>query len=411
MAFAQQNSAFTLSELRDPTGWRQNCSLGWGPSTVINAERIRQNARFHAGIWLLWTFVATLSYGRHYIEVQHLGLSSKGWIDFLDWQACFYPWAMLTPAMCRLGEYFPLKRNAWNRSLVVLLPASVITCCVVLEITSVLHAALFAAFGQPFSLAKALWPLQLGEFWFEQFFFWSTMGAIYAVRAFQQRTNQAAQLALEKSQLETSLREAELEALRMRLNPHFLFNTLQNISVLAQQNPKLASSMLTRLGDLLRVALRRDVPSETTVKDEIALTQHYLAVEKMRFGDRLTILSQVAADTDGALIPSFLLQPLVENAVIHGLRGVSQAGRIAMRTEREGDQLVVTVADNGAGWRDHGGGAHRVGLGLSSTRERLSKMFPGQHEFTIRKTDSGETEVRIAIPYRLRSTQRRECSR
>jgi hypothetical protein len=235
VAFAQQNSAFTLSELRDPTGWRQNCPLGWGPSTVINAERIRQNARFHAGIWLLWTFVATLSYGRHYIEVQHLGLSSKGWIDFLDWQACFYPWAMLTPAMCRLGEYFPLKRDAWNRSLVVLLPASVITCCVVLEITSVLHAALFAAFGQPFSLAKALWPLQLGEFWFEQFFFWSTMGAIYAVRAFQQRTNQAAQLALEKSQLETSLREAELEALRMRLNPHFLFNTLQNISVLAQQ--------------------------------------------------------------------------------------------------------------------------------------------------------------------------------
>jgi two-component system LytT family sensor kinase len=373
-----------------------------GPSTVINAERIRENVGFLAGIWLLWTFVSTLSYGRHYIEVQRLGLST-GWIDFLDWLACFYPWAMLTPAMCRLGGHFPVRRDEWKRSLVVLLPASVIACCLVLEITSVLHAALFAAFGQPFSLAKALWPLQLGEFWFEQFFFWSTMGAIYAVRAFQQRTKQAAQLALEKSQLETSLREAELEALRMRLNPHFLFNTLQNISVLAQQNPKLATSMLTRLGHLLRVALRRDAPSETTVKDEIALTQHYLAVEKMRFGDRLTILSEVAADTDGALIPSFLLQPLVENAVIHGLRGVSQAGRIAMRTERDGDRLVVTVADNGLGWRDHDGDGRRVGLGLSSTRERLNKMFPGQHEFTIQKTSSGETEVRIAIPFRLSS--------
>jgi LytS/YehU family sensor histidine kinase len=131
----------------------------------------------------------------------------------------------------------------------------------------------------------------------------------------------------------------------------------------------------------------------------------------MRFGDRLTILSEVAADTDGALIPSFLLQPLVENAVIHGLRGVSQAGRIAMRTEREGDRLVVTVADNGLGWRDHDdGGTRRVGLGLSSTRERLSKMFPGQHEFTIRKTNTGETEVRIAIPFRLCSTHRESVS-
>jgi signal transduction histidine kinase len=380
------------------------------PYIVIKTERIREKTRFFAGIWLLWTFVATLSYGRHYIEVQHLGLSSKGWIDFLDWQACFYPWAMLTPAMCRLAEHFPLRWDAWKRSLAVLIPASVITCCLVLEITSVLHAALFAAFGQPFSLAKALWPLQLGEFWFEQFFFWSTMGGIYAVRAFQQRANQAAQLALEKSQLETSLREAELEALRMRLNPHFLFNTLQNISVLAQQNPKLASSMLTRLEDLLRVAIRRDAPSETTVKDEIALTQHYLAVEKMRFGDQLTVLSEVAADTDRALIPSFLLQPLVENAVIHGLSGVSHAGRIAMRTEREGDQLVVTVADNGAGWRDDDRGNRRVGLGLSSTRERLSKMFPGRHEFTIRTTNDGETEVRIAIPYRLISTQEESVS-
>jgi two-component system sensor histidine kinase AlgZ len=168
--------------------------------------------------------------------------------------------------------------------------------------------------------------------------------------------------------------------------------------------------MLTRLGDLLRVAIRRDAPSETTVKDEIALTQHYLAVEKMRFGDQLTVLSEVAADTDRALIPSFLLQPLVENAVIHGLSGVSHAGRIAMRTEREGDQLVVTVADNGAGWRDDDRGNRRVGLGLSSTRERLSKMFPGRHEFTIRTTNDGETEVRIAIPYRLISTQEESVS-
>jgi LytS/YehU family sensor histidine kinase len=131
------------------------------------------------------------------------------------------------------------------------------------------------------------------------------------------------------------------------------------------------------------------------------LTQDYLAVEKMRFGDRLTILSEVAPDTGDALMPSFLLQPLVENAVIHGLRGVSQAGRIALRTAKEGERLVVTVADNGVGWPDHRADEHHVGLGLSSTRERLCKMYPEAHEFAIRKTSGGGTEVRIEIPFRL----------
>jgi two-component system LytT family sensor kinase len=369
---------------------------------MAETTQTRKSAYSLAAVWLLWTVLGTLSYARHSMEIRRLGFSTKGWIDFLDWLACFYPWALLTPAICRLGERFPLSRNTWKRSLGVLLLASVIASCLVLELTSLLHVGIFVAFGQSISSTSALWPLPI-EFGFELFFFWSTLGTSYAVQAFQQRASQAAQLALEKARLETSLRQAELEALRMRLNPHFLFNTLQNISVLAQQNPKLASSMLTRLGDLLRVALRRDAPSETTVQDEIALTQDYLAVEKMRFGDRLTILSHVEEDTDHALIPSFLLQPLVENAVIHGLRGVSKAGRIAMRTAREGDRLVVTVADNGVGWPGHDRDDRHMGLGLSSTRERLEKTYPGEHEFTIRKTAAGETEVRIAIPFRLSS--------
>jgi len=368
------------------------------------AERIsqaRKNTYLILGVWLLWTVLAVLSYARHYVEVSRLGFPGKGWRDFLDWLSCFYPWALLTPALCRLGERFQLRPDAWKRNLGSLMLASVILSCFALELMNLLHSGIDFAFGQPRSLASALWPLPMGEFGFEEFVFWSTLGTNYAVRTFQQRSRQATQLALEKAQLETSLRQAELEALRMRLNPHFLFNTLQNISVLAQQNPKLASGMLTRLGDLLRVALRRDIPSETTVQDEIALTQNYLAVEKMRFGDRLTILSEIAPDTDQALMPSFLLQPLVENAVIHGLRGVSQAGRIALRTAREGDRLVVTVADNGVGWPDHLSDGCSTGLGLSSTRERLCKMYPEEHEFAIRKTSGGGTEVRIAIPFRL----------
>jgi LytS/YehU family sensor histidine kinase len=240
------------------------------------------------------------------------------------------------------------------------------------------------------------------EFCFEEFSFWCTFSAACAIRHFIQfhrQARQATQLALEKSQLEASLRQAELENLRMRLNPHFLFNTLQNISVLTQQDPKLASQMLVRLGDLLRSALRGNVSAETTVSEEMALVRDYLAVEKMRFGDRLEILVDVAPGSDEALIPSFLLQPLVENAIIHGLRGMSQVGTIAIRAMLDGAQLVLTVADNGVGVPPEWSGESDIGIGLSSTRERLSRIFTGDHQFVIRKLDEGGTEVRIAIPY------------
>jgi two-component system, LytTR family, sensor kinase len=204
------------------------------------------------------------------------------------------------------------------------------------------------------------------------------------------------------------LRQAELENLRMRLNPHFLFNTLQNISVLTQQDPKLACQMLARLGDLLRAALHGNLSAETTVSEEMALVHDYLAVEKMRFGDRLTILVDATPESEQALIPSFLLQPLVENAIIHGLQGISQVGTIAMRSVTEGDRLVLTIADNGVGLhaelRDESSG----GIGLSSTRQRLDKIFPGNHQFVIRKLDEGGTEVLISIPYRRRERSAEE---
>jgi LytS/YehU family sensor histidine kinase len=131
----------------------------------------------------------------------------------------------------------------------------------------------------------------------------------------------------------------------------------------------------------------------------MALVQDYLAVEKMRFGDRLAILVDIAPGSDDAIIPSFLLQPLVENAIIHGLRGMSQAGTIAIRAMIDGERLVLTVADNGVGVPAEWSGESNIGIGLGSTRERLSRLVPGGHQFVLRKRDEGGTEIRIVIPY------------
>jgi two-component sensor histidine kinase len=364
----------------------------------------RSRKYFLISVWLSWTVLGTLSYLRHCLEDNRTAWPTGNWPDYFLWLACFCPWAILTPLIFWLEDRFPFTRKGWKRNLTVLVLAGSGLSYFSIEFSSVLRFVIESAFRLPTEPIGMFPRFTQAEFYFELFFFWSILAAGCALRhfvLFHGEARQAAQLALEKSQLETTLRQAELEALRMRLNPHFLFNTLQNISVLAQQNPKLASQMLVRLGDVLRAALRRNASLETTVRDEIALTRDYLAVEQMRFGDRLTVLVDVAPGSDDALIPSFLLQPLAENAVIHGLRGISHAGTIAIRAARQDDRLLLTVADNGIGVTRNWPREGNVGIGLSSTRDRLGRMYPDQHEFVIQNLPEGGTEVRIFIPFRL----------
>ena len=132
--------------------------------------------------------------------------------------------------------------------------------------------------------------------------------------------------------------------LRAKLNPHFLFNSLQNISVLTGQDPETASRMLTRLGELLRAVLRRDSSPESTLREELELTQSYVALEQLRFGDRLRVVFDIAPDVQAAQVPCFILQPLIENAVVHGLRGVKKNGLITVAAAREDRDLVLRVA-------------------------------------------------------------------
>jgi LytS/YehU family sensor histidine kinase len=209
---------------------------------------------------------------------------------------------------------------------------------------------------------------------------------------------QASRLLLETSRLEASLRQAELDALRQRLHPHFLFNSLQNISVLTEHDPVTSSRMLTKLGDLLRVSLRGDARPETTLESEIALTRTYLAVEEMRFGDRLSTCVDLEPGTERALVPSLLLQPIVENAIRHGLEPAGRAGVIVIRSRIAADTLVLTITDNGAGPPAEGAAAPRFGIGLGATCERLALMYPGRHTFSMRAAAAGGTEVRLTLP-------------
>jgi signal transduction histidine kinase len=352
-------------------------------------------------LFLLYTAVGVLTSLRYQFQrPPHMEIGDLAFT--VAFTACYYPWVVLTPLVFRIERRFPLGSGNWLRNSVLLAIFSVPIC---LAASPVILGIFFGTL----SVLEPTFQFRAPRFWFSHFpmaqaLFWCSVAGGYLLRTqFQLRVQEqkASRLALEKSQLEAGLKQAQLDVIRARLNPHFLFNSLQNISVMTKQDPQTASRMLVRLGDLLRAVLRQDSEPESTLHDEIELTRDYVALEQMRFGERLEVLFNIAPETQQAMVPCFLLQPLIENAVIHGLRGARKTGKIAVSSSVEGRQLVMAVTDNGIGPPEDGLSGIKMGVGLGSTRERLATMYPDRHAFSMRKSDSGGTEVVIAIPLRF----------
>ena len=355
---------------------------------------------------VVWTLIGSMSYARYYLQSRPANPSVSILYEWLMWLTCFVPWSALALIVFRVESRWPLGSEKWSSNLAAMAILSLPFCYVAVEIAIGLSFIIDTSFHRPFNTSISWWKPKLAEMWVMMMIYWSVVAAAYTIRSLMQlheREREAAQLALEKSMLESSLHQAELETLRTKLNPHFLFNCLQNISVLTKEDPKTASQMLVRLGDLLRTALRKDSGPETTLTSEIALTQSYVAVEKMRFGDRLTILFDIDPKTERALVPTFLLQPLVENAIVHGLQGAHRLGVISVRSTIQNGNLMLAVADNGIGLPVKDTADLEIGIGLNSTCERLRRMYPNQHSFSMRALPEGGTEVLVSFPLHFES--------
>ena len=373
---------------------------------VLGGAGHRQGIRYPGpvALFLVWTLIGALSYGRHYLQDYSSRPPTNVSFELLFWLTCFLPWTALSPIVFRLERRYPLGEERWPVNLAKLAVACLPMAYIAAEISLGLGIVIQFLFRRPIHIQRSWWMPDFMELWVILLIYWSVVIAGYVIRNLinlHVREQEAAELALQKSQLESSLRQAELETLRTRLNPHFLFNCLQNIAVLTREDPRTASQMLTRLGELLRKALRGEARPETPLESEIALTESYVAVEKMRFGDRLSVLFDLAPKTQAALVPTLLLQPLVENAIVHGLRGVTGQGVIVLRSIAESDTLVITVTDNGQGLQGKNASDLEAGVGLSSTCERLQRMYPGQHSFSIRNLPEGGTEVLLVLPLRF----------
>lgn len=327
---------------------------------------------------------------------------------------------LLIPAVVWVAHRFPLSDGAWRRNLFVHAPASTVFAAVHIALGGWLsNYVLYRGFPLPFT--TTLWNLLSLYFVTELLFYWGIVGAYYALdyyRRYRERERQTARLALEASRLEADLAHANLQALRMQLHPHFLFNTLNAVGTLALKGEReRVVRTLTRLSEMLRLTLESSAQL-VTVRDEMEILERYLDVEQVRFGDRLTVRMSVPADALEAEVPTLLLQPVVENALRHGVGARSRAVRVDVRVRREGERLHLEVVDDGPGFppallepgalrpRDDGlpearpAGAQRRGIGLANVAARLARLYPGDAVLELDRAPSGGARVRIEIPFR-----------
>jgi len=219
------------------------------------------------------------------------------------------------------------------------------------------------------------------------------IGVVAAVEA-RRRAHGAA---LERERLRAQVAEQRLIALTGQLQPHFLFNTLQGISTLIHRDPEAADEMLATLSDLLRELLRHRDHVFVRLDEELRFTRSFLEISQMRFSDRLCFEIDASPDLNSAAVPLFILQPLVENAVTHGIGSRARGGRIVVRASREDDRVMLTVVDDGAGLRS---GVHRDGMGLGNTRERLRASYGAEQSLTLTSERDGGVRAVVVIPFR-----------
>ncbi|HYH07621.1 MAG TPA: histidine kinase [Thermoanaerobaculia bacterium] len=328
-----------------------------------------------------WTFVA-------FFFAAHISLASAAFgrpepfgRAIAIYMTCAVAWIAFTPLILRLSQRFRIAAP------------NVVPHIAVHALASV--AFMFAGFtwfivvapytvGPPFgtrSFVDGMKALLASQLQFELLRYWAVLAIEHLLAA---------------SQLRAELAEARLEVLRRQLHPHFLFNTLNSISVLMFENVAQANRMLLRLSELLRAGLTTDSPHEVSLEHELSFLERYLDIERIRFGERLTVDIDVDPMTLRARVPNLILQPLVENAIRYGVAAVDRPSKVAIRAERDGSELRLHVRDDGPGLARNA----KRGVGLSNTEARLRQMYGPAQRMELTTPRNGGVLVSIAIPFR-----------
>jgi sensor histidine kinase YesM len=374
----------------------------------------------------IWTFFGIFSASQAYVVLRsaslagpavNAGVENTTWTELLRVSlAECYIWGLLAVFIFRLGRHFPLERRHWLRSVLIHLLASVLAAVVQTALSVLVSEFLRRDLPKPTVSFQLLQFFFVAKFHQNVFIYWVILvisQALAYYRKYRERELQA-------SQLEARLAEARLQVLKMQLHPHFLFNTLHAISALIHQDVEVADRMIARLGDLLRSTLENAAMQEVSLREEMDFIQPYLEIEQARLGPRLTVYMAIDPEVMDARVPNLILQPLVENAIRHGIASRAEAGRIEIHARREQDRLHVQICDDGPGLPgggrignpsyEEGGrianpshpnhGPFKEGVGLTNTRARLQQLYGEAHRLELSNSPGRGLTVTLTLPFR-----------
>lgn len=342
-------------------------------------------AKRWAFILVGWTALGFFTASQIYIRYAYYSDHPPSWrsaliVAFTDW----YAWAALSPFILWIARRLPIEPRMKKLHMLLHLLAALLLSALktIIELQS-FH--FFMGVARPFTVPQLQSNLIV---------YVAIMGIFFAFAYYTKyRTHE-----LRASQLETRLAQAQLQALKMQLHPHFLFNTLHAISTLIHRDPEAADRMLARLSELLRLTLENAGVQEVPLQQELDFLERYLTIEQIRFQDRLTVEMQIDPATLDLLVPNFILQPLVENAVRHGLAPRAAPGRIEILAQRENGRLHLQVRDDGPGLTTVQINSNQTGVGLANTRTRLQQLYGSAHGFDLQNGPAGGLEVNLFIP-------------
>jgi two-component sensor histidine kinase len=354
----------------------------------VSARAITRRALVQFGLWTLLAASYTLSGGLSQISEGQ----APNWWRVGVWNASdFYLWMLLVPLVAWLGRQ--AADGGWRRFAAVHVPAGLAVALAQLLV----HLTIFwVACGPGRAPVHSFGGFVRMQFAYGYHFALLLYWVIVVVLRGLESRRRLRDERLRSSKLESQLAQAQLRTLRVQLQPHFLFNTLNAISALALADPHQARLMISRLSDLLRLTLEERHALEVPLSQELELLRCYLDIQRVRFQDRLSTQLDVAADTVRAAVPSMILQPLVENALRHGLLDKPEPGSLHIVSRREGAQLYLRVDDDGLGLPE----GMAEGLGLGNTRARLKVLFGEAASVALARKAEGGTRVELRFPFR-----------
>jgi two-component system, LytTR family, sensor kinase len=366
----------------------------------------RSGSYFHwkllAIIFASWTLIGFLSGGRHYLMGYQTGVAERWGEAILSILISYaWPWALVTPLILYLADRFPLRDRRIRPRLLFHLSLSLFLGLLTTMVEVIANGLLLndgvklrALIGDFLNSLRFCLHIEIMTYWaiigIRQGFVW-----YYGSK---ERELESARLQLKVSEIEAGLKHAQLDALKMQLRPHFLFNTLNTISVLMTEDVDAARRMLFKLSDLLRATLKTS-DHEITLRQELDLLRLYLEIEQTRFHGRLTVKMNIDPDALNAVAPTLILQPIVENAIKHGIAPRSAPGVVEISAARNNGAVELRVSDSGSEMADLDPGKP-AGVGLANVRARLEKLYPGSSRFEMRKGELGGMEIFLSIPQR-----------